>query len=141
MLAWEGPGTRLPLGFTALRIEANDLWCTTKQTLPHDAGPEAEARACTTDSVQLLCRALRLAPACYRRFELAVQQPHEPISIGKETRLMNGDDGPDHKPTKFQSIAAVAAAMRQFEAAEGVSVCLMPDERSVVIVRNDQCNA
>ncbi len=69
MVAWEGCTTALPQGFTALRLETICLTCYTGKRLAH-VGSEAQ-RSCTSNAVHLLCRALRLAPACYRQFSIA----------------------------------------------------------------------
>jgi len=138
LLAWEGRGTVLPLGFSALRIRTNDLLCTAVERLPDHVGPEAE-RAPTTQSLQLLFRALRLAPLCYRRIELMAAQPHQPLTVAGETRLLcaTGDQTYCDRAAESESIAALAAAMRRFEAAEGVSVCLTQDEQSIIVHRNN----
>ncbi len=138
LLAWEGRGTVLPLGFAALRMRTNDLLCTAVEILPDHVGPEVE-RAATADAVQLLCRALRLAPLCYRRIELMAAQPHKPLTITGETRLLSATGGNIYcdRAVEWQSIAGLAAAMRRFEAAEGVSVCMTRDEQCIIVHRNN----
>ena len=142
LLAWEGRGTTLPLGFSVLRIRTNDLLCTAVERLPDHVGPEAE-RPVTKDSAQLLCRALRLAPLCYRRVELMAAQLHEPLTVAGETRLLcaAGDKTYCDRAAEWESIAALAAAMRRFEAAEGVSVCLARDEQCIIVHRTHTSTA
>ncbi len=121
-------------------IQTNKLHCTAIERLPHDSVPEeATARLRTRSSLQLLCRALRLAPPCYCRLEMAAEQPHEMLTIDSDLRLrcLDGSDTDDRgEPVGFHSGFALAAAMQQSAAAEHVTVCLPPDERSVTVLRS-----
>ena len=58
-------------------FETNSLNCW--ERLRH-AGADA-GDPCSRGPVQLLCRALRVAPACYRRLELVPAQPNEPLLL------------------------------------------------------------
>ncbi len=140
MLAWEGHGTTLPAGFAALRLDTNllRLWVTERQP---PAGPGSEALRDSTEPAQLLCRALRLAPACYRGFELAADQLNEPLKVFGHVSLPCGDPGSYawHAATAdYHSIAELAAALQRFASAESVSVQLSPDEQSVIMRRSGQ---
>ena len=137
MISWTGRGTRLPLGFETLRMETNWLHCqANEQLLPH-AGADDLQHPRTKDSVELLCRALQLAPACYRRFELATPQPDEPLILESEIILKCGDEQEKHAgdAVGFVSVAGLAAAMRRFAAAESLRVLMSSDERSVIVHR------
>jgi len=140
MPAWEGRGTNLPAGFATLRMETNLLrvWVTERQP---PAGPGSEALRDSTDPAQLLCRALRLAPACYRGFELAADQLDKPLEVLGHVSLPCGDAGSYawHAATaEYHSIAELAAALQRFASAESVSVQLSPDEQSVIMRRSKQ---
>ncbi len=135
MVAWEGRGSGFPLGFAAVRMETNHLtfWATELQ--PH-AGPEAFRRR--TSPVRLLCRALRLAPVCYNRFELAAKDPAKPIRIFAAVFLTCGEKRGTHRArATFEQIAELAAAMRRFASSEGLSVTFMADLQSIIVTRND----
>lgn len=67
MTTWEGDGTTLTRGFATLRMQTNGLHCSAEE--------RARSKRYTTDPVQLLCRALRMTPACYRRFEVVAAHP------------------------------------------------------------------
>ena len=136
MLAWAGRGTSLPVGFAALRLETNWLHCYAEEMMPYT---EAEAEAFgSRDPVQLLCRALRLAPACYRRFELTARHPDAPLEIASAVLCIYGSDqrkSDGGKAAKFGSVAELAVSMRQHAAAEGLTVQYLPDDRSIVVCR------
>ena len=140
MLSWEGRGTRFPLGFTTLRIEANALLCVAMERTPQ-AGV-AVAKRCVKNPVHLLCRALRMAPASYRRFELTATRQHLPLHIIGGGHMSVGDRMTRVKgrSVTFDSIADLAVAMRQYAAAESLSVHVLPDERSIVIDRIDDAS-
>ncbi len=84
MVAGEHCATTFPQGFTALRLETNRLICTATKRLAH-VGSGAQ-RSCTGNAVHLLCRALRLAPACYRQFAFAAY-PREGPRRCRQTQL------------------------------------------------------
>ena len=136
MLAWAGRGTSLPAGFAALRMETNWLQCHAEETMPHGELVPKTFRA--QHPVQLLCRALRLAPACYRRFELTARHPDTPLEItsGIVSVYVYGNN--EHKASgggaaKFGSVAKLAVAMRRFANAEGLIVQYLPDDQSIVV--------
>jgi len=137
MLAWEGDGTELPPGFAVLRLETNALSCSAEERLQHARDKTKSSR----DPVQLLCRALRLAPRCYRRLELAPQFPDKPLVIRGDLLLLCAGTKPfprrdrDREAT-FANIAELAAAMQGFDAAEAINVCLTPDEQTIIVVRD-----
>ncbi len=145
MLAWQGPGTNLPADFAALRVETNELQISAEVRLPHAGRDSAEAdRVRAETAVQLLCRALRLAPEHYRRFELAAEDTDRPLQIGIVLSLVCGvvdeeDDSDidpaDIDPAEFDDAAGLVAAMQQHAAAEGLSVTLSPDMDSVIVCR------
>ena len=62
-------------------MEANSLRCSVhvEEQLPRP-GPAA-ANHCSKDPVQLLCRVFRVALGYYCRFELAAEQPDEPLQL------------------------------------------------------------
>ena len=142
MMGWQGRGTSLPAGFASLRAEVNTLQCSADVRLP-GAGPVAQT-LCGESALQLLCRALRLAPACYRRFELAAAQPaadNKQLRVLGDMTLTRGHGSADHRSladAAFDSVAALGAAMAESAADEGLSVQLSPDEQSIVVRRN--CN-
>ena len=135
MHTWEGRGTKLPLGFSALRMEANYLHCWATERRPYP-GHAAETR-CLTKPVHLLCRALRMAPACYRCFELAAAYTERPLDIAGDSTVYAGDARRRYREDSavFDSIAGLAAAMQLVAPAEGLSVLLSPDERTIIVHR------
>ncbi len=146
MLAWEGPGTNLPANFAALHLETNELQISAEVRLPHAGTDSADAdRVRAETAVQLLCRALRLAPEHYRRFELAAENTDRPLQIGIVLSLVCGvvdteeDDSDidpaDIDPAEFDDAAGLAAAMQQYAAAEELSVDVSPDMDSVIVCR------
>ncbi len=56
--------------------QTNRLECWAGEWLPAEGH-----RGCPVDAVQLLCRALQLTPSCYRRFQLAHDQPDKPLEV------------------------------------------------------------
>ncbi len=140
MLAWEACTTQLPLGFTALRLESSCLFCSAEEGLAH-AGTQAQ-RACTGNAVHLLCRALRLAPASYRRFSLAADEPNAQLTVtgGVSVTDHDGDEpgaaSASHAALQFGSIADLAVAMGQFAAAEGLEVQLLLGESCMLVRRS-----
>ncbi len=135
MLDWVGPGTNLPPDFAALRVETNDLRVVAQVWLP-DAQPDGwEAdRVCSESAVQLLCRALRLAPLCHRCFELAVDDPDRYLMIHIKLELICGDEirlssQPEIDSAQFDDAAGLGAAMQQYAAAEELRVEVTPDLR------------
>jgi len=140
IVAWEDCVTDLPQGFTALRLETNWLCCSAEEGLA-DVGTEAQ-RACTGHAVHLLCRALGLAPPSYRSFFLMAADRHAQLTVTGGVSLDDEDvSGPDYDrdaAAHFGSVAGLAAAMRQYADAEGLSARLSADEQSVVVRRNDK---
>ena len=137
LLAWAGIGTRLPQGFTSLRLETNDLFCSAKERLPH-AVPEAELENRAGNPVQLLCRALRMAPGCYSRFELAAQYRTLPLTLSGAVSVKSedgqgwrGDGG-----AQFDTVTELAAAMQQVAEMENLLVHLLPDEQTIAVSRS-----
>ena len=135
MSAWQGDGTNLAWGFAAVRIETNHLECEAKEG-PLLAGSGAAARR-TAHPLQLLCRALRLAPTSYRRFEIAAAQPDAPISVFSVTEGNSALYQLDlHQADTFECVAELAAEMRPFAVRESISVSLSEDERVVTLGRD-----
>jgi len=136
MIDWVGQGTNLPAGFAAFRVETNDLHASAR--VMRDPTDKR-----TDSAVQLLCRALRMAPGSYRRFELAAADSHKPLVIDADPMMLEGYPAgtwnvvPSHDvaPAAFQNVSGLAAAMQQYAAAEELSVGVSPDLRSVVICR------
>jgi len=142
MVAWEGHGTHLPPGFAVLRMETGQLRCqaTEWQLRAGPGGSEAVRRS--TDPAQLLCRALRLAPASYSGFELMATGADKPLKLFSEVSLICGAAELGHAVVAaYRSIAELAAALQQFASAEHVSVQLSSDEQSIVMRRNGQEDA
>ncbi len=137
MLAWGDEGTRLPEDFAALRMEANWVRLLTLEQLPA-AGSATDGPLCT-GPVQLLCRALRLAPASYRRFELSAARPDDGLDIEAAVfRDWDDRDIQQHRrgtPMSFGSAAELAAAMQQHAAAERLTVHLSADQQDIVVRR------
>lgn len=137
MLDWAGRGTRLPPGFATARIETNRVGCWSLEPLPHTA--QATEECCVANPVHLLCRALRMAPASYHRFELAAAQQSRPLEIAGGGYVDVGEHetclSPSSNTATFDSIAGLAAAMRRFEAAEGLMVHVSPDEQTIFVRR------
>jgi len=135
MLNWEGRGTRFPPGFTTMRIETNSLWCWATERTPQPGS--AAAKRCMNSPVHLVCRALRMAPACYCRFELTAKRQHLALQIFGGGIVHVGGRKTLHKDrsSTFGSISDLAAAMQQYAAAESLSVHVLPEERSIVVDR------
>ena len=137
-LASAGCGTNLPMGFTTLRVETNQLHCYATGR-PQQAEPAEAQGLLDRNPVQLLCRALRLAPACYRRFELAARHPDAPLQLSGAAVVVRTKQQPQRSrgDVTFGSAAELGAAMRQCAAAEGLAVHVLPDERGIAICRVD----
>jgi len=137
MIAWEGRGTQLPPGFVALRMHTNSVRSWANEWYPDDF--TKDRFTLTTNPAQLLCRALRLAPSCYRRFELRAAQPAVSLFVEANVWLKHSRGGCVERHTSpvasFETVAQFAAALQQCTDAEGVSVSLSPNERSVIIDR------
>ena len=90
IVAWEDCVTDLPLGFTALHLQASRMRidCSPEQGLVN-TGVEAQMSR-TRDAVHLLCRALRLAPPCYCHFLLAADRPDERLTVTGSVFEVNG---------------------------------------------------
>lgn len=132
MQAWEGKGTRLPRGFAVLRLENNWLHCGAEERVPR---AEAEAK-CLSDSVQLLCRALRLAPRCYLRFELRAEHPEQSLKLRSTLDLSCAGNKQTHTGIAiFKSVVELAAAMQRFASVEELDVCLALDGQTIVAHR------
>ena len=139
MAAWKGRGNVLPQSFAALRVETNQLWI---QSHERFSGPDAHTCQLhsATDPVQLLCRAVRLAPACYRRFVWTAADPAEPLHVNAAVRLsLDGMSAGRHPSTTatFECVKHLDAAVQQCAIEEHVNVSVSPDERSIVIIRDD----
>lgn len=136
MVAWQGGGTQLARGFAVLRLHTNQLHLWAGEGAPH-------AYRCALDPAVLLCRALRLAPASYRRLELAAAQANAPLHMLATMPPMRpwevGSGRKRHRgmASSFNSAVQLAAALQLCAAAESVSVHLSPDERTIVICRQD----
>ena len=127
MLSWEGHGTKLPPGFAALRLQTCWITLRAMEQLPH-AG-RGDGGRCMSSPAHLLCRALRMAPLNYRRFELAA--PYQPPSIlvrGAQTSHVG------HRAW-FDSATDLAAAMQRFAPAENLIVELSADQDSIIVHR------
>ena len=140
VVAWDGGTTELPQGFSTLRLEATRLICgVTKQLAQVGSEPQ---RFCTGDAAHLLCRALRLAPTCYRHFSLAARpldgSPTQLKVMGISWNIAGEEPDSDtdiHVLEDFGSVAGLAAAMGQFAAVEGLSVQLSPDASCILVRR------
>jgi len=80
----------LPWGFAGLRIRAAQLRLDADEWLPHEL---EEGGSTGPEPAQLLCRALRLAPASYQWFELAAVKPGAVDAIGKDVHALGGRMG------------------------------------------------
>jgi len=87
--------------------------------------------------VHLLCRALRMAPASYGRFELATAPENYPLELIGGGTVWVGDQRMPHnfKTVTLDSAARLGAAMQHCAAAESLSVHMSPDKRRVIVVR------
>jgi len=83
LVRWGG-GSELARGFATLRLQSNRLQGRTEEQ-------QCQSGHCTTDPVRLLCRMLRMAPACYRRFELAARCVDAPLQIQASILVVGGD--------------------------------------------------
>ncbi len=131
MVAWEGFGTKIAQGFAALRMRTNGLVCWAEEWM------RADARY-TTEPVQLLCRTLALAPACYRRFELAHAQPEELLCVEAHVSLRCHADVPAvHRSfaKSLHTMQELVVAMQRFAAAEGLVVARTPQTGVIVVSR------
>ena len=137
MPAWDGLGTPLPPGFAALRMETNWLRCHAMDEQPQ-AGPGPEATRRIADPGQLLCRALQLAPACYRRFELAAARLGQPLEVSFELSCGGDKEASDGASATYASVAELTAAMQRFASAESVSVRLSSNEQTIIMHRCEQ---
>ncbi len=131
----------LPAKFAALRTETNYMWLhCTRAAEPPWTGHELP---CTGNPVQLLCRALQLAPRSYQVFMLAAASPEEPLTVscGEDTidsDVSDSDGEVGYVEASFEDIPALTDAMRQFAVAEQLRVDLSPDQRTIVIRRLDE---
>ncbi len=143
--AWEGYNTTLPANFAALRIETNYVWLICSRVADPLGGIGHEV-PWNGNPVQLLCRALQLAPEWYQFFELAAAVPEEALNIGcgeapSDSDESDSDGEDDWVQASFEDIPALAAAMRQYAVAEHLRVDVSPDERTIVITRLGKCSA
>ena len=137
--------TLLPEGFSGLRVVTNSLHCAITLWLPIASGEPAALCVAPADAVQLLCRALRLAPRCYRQFELrrragdrnerggllAVYGCVKYIDSVTGRRVSQHDlDNAD-----FDSLTDLASAMQQLAAADHLIVQLSQHINSIVVRR------
>ena len=137
MLAWGDNGTRLPEGCAALRLETNWVRLLTVEQLA-SAEPNPDRLPCTNPA-QMLCRALRMAPASYRRFEIAVAWPDARLEVEAAVfrHWDHRDDQKDRRGTvaSFSSAAELAAAMQQYATAERLTVHLSADQQDIIVRR------
>lgn len=139
VLEWGGRETTLPLGFDVLRLQSNGLQCYASEDVPF--GAPADAGHHFGDAVQLLCRALRMAPACYRRIELGAAHQEQRLEIVGGRHMYVGAKrvycGSPEKEANFDGIAELAAAMQHYAHTEvpKLSVLVSPDERTIVVHR------
>ena len=120
----------LPRGFGAVRLETPKLQCDAVER------PREDGRY-TMDPVQLLCRALQMAPANYRRFELtpcAIELVH----VEAEVAVLDGNDDAIHRSsaTSWYTVPELAAAMRWTLTAQGLGVRLSSDEETINVCRD-----
>ncbi len=137
VVAWEGCTAALPRGFAALHLETSGLSCMVRKRLAHLVSEAQSTR--TVDAVHLLCRALRLAPACYRHFLLSAPPLEGPRTQLKVMGTLLGEPGSlthTYVREEFDSAADLAAAMGQFASVEGLNVQLSPDASCVIVRRN-----
>ena len=130
MLGWEGRGTRIAPGFAALRIQSWWIFLrATERLLP---GSQGDGGRCMNSPAHLLCRALRMAPPSYRRFELAA---HQRPSIIVRGALSTGTQDTTYCACRavFDNATDLAAAMQPFVSAEHLSVEVSADELSIVV--------
>ena len=142
LTACKGRGTKLAWGFAALRMHFETLHCAAEEWSPQASRPDAGNR-CATDPVQLLCRALRLAPECYRRFELTAARPDAALRVEanvvlswNENACWDEDDKVYSRgEASFDSVAQLAAAMQRCAAEEGIEVALTSDDGTIIVRR------
>ena len=130
-MAWRGTGTKLPPGFAALRMRTNWLHCWSNERVQPNGSLIAEP-------ARLLCRALWLAPACYRCFELRPAVPAQVLHL-RATVCQHMDEhhqSPDqHRADGSFTFGDLAAAMKRCGGAEGVVVVPSPDPLCIVVRR------
>ena len=137
LVAWEGCTTALPQGFTALHLETSGLSCIVAKRLAYLVS-EAQS-TCTIDAVHLLCRALRLAPACYRRFSLSAHPLEGPRTQLKVMGTLLAEPGSlthTYVREEFDGVAGLAAAMGDFAGVEGLNVQLSQDGSCIIVRRS-----
>ena len=138
VLVRRGSGTLLPRGFSALRVTTNGLHCVVG-VMSHGEVAAAPWIPPLADAVQMLCRALRLAPRWYRHFELMPKADGllaasgyvvmiDPLTEQRITRH-------DFDDADFDSVTDLAGAMQHFAAAEHLTVQLSPDMHSIIVHR------
>ena len=130
-MSWEGRGTKLPLGFNTLRIRTNQLQCWVEEPVRLDG-------RYITEPVHLLCRTLRLAPACFRRFKWTPEKPKEMLHLKADASFYapEDDDYPHRSSAKCSyTVVELAAAMSRCGAAEGLIVDYSPKPLSIVVRR------
>ena len=131
-------GASLPEDLAAFQVDANDRHISAKVLLLRAATDSLEAqRVCAETAIQLLRRALRLAPASCCCFEPEAENPVRPLMINVELQLRCGrhETEPDVASAALNDAAGLAAAMQQFAAAQGPSVDVSPDLESVIVCR------
>ena len=131
LMSWHG-GCALTRGFTTLRLRTNRIQGQVEELQWHSG-------IRTTEPVQLLCRMLRMAPACYRRFELTARRPDAPLQIQTSVLVTSEDWSRERvfrpKTASFDSVAELAAALQSCAQAEGLTVRVAPDEQCVILSR------
>jgi len=132
-MSWDN-GCELTRGFTTVRLLTNRLQGRVEEG-------RSQSGHCTADPVQLLCRMLRMAPASYRRFELAARRPDAPLQIQTSVTVQGGDLSREKvfrsKLVSCDGAAELAAALQLCAQTEGLTVRVAPDERYVLLCRAD----
>jgi len=76
---------------------------------------------------------VRLALVRYSRFELAAEQPDEPLQLVSSLYLYWGCKSDLHDGyAVFDSIAELAVAVQQFAAAEGLMLRIASNKQSII---------
>ena len=144
MAQWEeDDGKRLEPGFITLRVETNRVQCLVMERLP-PAGPEAAGPLAVlppVDPLAALCRCVRLAPAGYRQFAWAAAQPDAVVYVEADEILHSWNHFQLGKSdcirvAAFQTMTALAGAIRPYANAEGLVVDMTSGDHVMVLTRN-----
>ncbi len=144
LVAWEGDGAKLAPGFVTLRMQTNSLRGLANETYLSARG-HRESQA--MDPAQLQCRLLCLAPTSYKRFEVSLARPSEPLLLEATEFVSFPRDRCGYmkrnSTASFDSVMQLGDAAQQWTIAEGLKAFVTPDERTVVISRawNDMPDA